>query len=592
MKWIRRIYKFIVTRLQLKLMLVMSTVVTLAMIGFGFYLFTTERQTKTVELEQRANRTVNLLAQTVALPLWNVDATSLKSQIDAVIADPEVSSVRVLETGNGVPIAAHEQQEPPVDPIIRKAGVVFQRGDEKIALGDVEIVYTSKLLKESLDKTTLLIGVAVFFLILLQVIGIYLFVGGLVTRPLHQMTKLTGQFAGGDYSARINLKSQDEMNILADAFNGMTAQLSQILEGLEQRVKERTIDLEASKSVAEKHAKDLEAVADISRSMASIQDLDHLLPVIADSISEHMGFYHTGIYLLNENGEFLTMRAASGEAGKRMLSRQESLPAESSSLVGFVASRKQIRIAQDVERDATYLADPDLPDTRSEVGLPLITGSQIIGVLDVQSTKANAFSDQDVNVLTTLANQIAVSVQNARSFDETRRALAESEKIYQQFIQQGWGRIVKESSVLGYKYSNYGLTALETTGAKSESHTAKIEQTAPQDDDQPVILSVPITLRDQAIGAISIRPSDMSSRELSEDELAIIQATVERAALALENARLLEDSQRRATRERAIGEISARLSEKSEIETVLRTTAEELGKKLRDAEITVEIGTA
>jgi K+-sensing histidine kinase KdpD len=211
-------------------------------------------------------------------------------------------------------------------------------------------------------------------------------------------------------------------------------------------------------------------------------------------------------------------------------------------------------------------------------------------VLDVQSTEPNAFSDQDINVLATLANQIAISVQNARLFDETRRALSEAERIYQQFVQQGWRRITKEAPVLGYKYSQYGLTQLEAAGEKNGSASSEKAKMVTNQDDQPVILSIPITLREQTIEAISIRPTDMSPRELDEDELSIIQATVERAALALENARLLEDFQRRATRERAIGEISASLSEKSEIETVLRATAEELGKKLRDAEITVEIG--
>lgn len=586
MKWIRPIIKFIVTRLQLKLILVMSMVVTLATIGFGSYLYSTERQSKTLELEQRATRTVNLLAQTVALPLWNVDTASMQSQLDAIMTDPEVNAVRVIETGNTEATIKSEKETPPDSPITRRAPIIFLRGDEKIPLGNAEIVYTSKALNQSLTRTTEIIAGLIIVLILLQVVFIYLLAGQMVIKPLHRITALTGQVIAGDYSARVNLKSQDEMNTLADAFNSMTSQLSQILEGLEQRVRDRTTDLETSKSIAEKHAKDLEVVADISRSMASIQDLEHLLPVIANSISEHLDYYHTGIYLLNENGDFLNMMAASGEGGKRMLKRQSTLPVESSSLVGFVASRKQIRIAQDIERDAIYLADPDLPYTKSEVGLPMITGGQIIGVLDVQSAKQNAFSDQDVNVLATLANQIAVSVQNARLFDETRRALAEAEKIYQQFVEQGWSRIVRESPVVGYKYSQYGLAALEAGSPQSEASISEKDNL----DDQPVILSIPITLRDQAIGAISIRPSDSSSRELDEDELAIIQATVERAALALENARLLEDSQHRATRERAIGEIAAKLSEKSEIETVLRTTAEELGKKLQNAEITVELG--
>ncbi|HLP80934.1 MAG TPA: GAF domain-containing protein, partial [Nitrosomonas sp.] len=511
---------------------------------------------------------------------------SIQAQIDAVYADPEVNIVRVFETDRSEPKAKKERGVPAIEPITRTAPIVFQRNGENITLGNVELVYSSETLNQSLTQTTWLIGFLILGLIFLQVVGIYLLVGRLVTKPLHQITALTGQVVAGNYNARVHLNSQDEMNILADAFNGMTMKLTQTLESLEQRVKDRTADLETSKSIAEKHAKDLEVVADISRSIASIQNLDHLLSVIANSISEHLGYYHIGIYLLNENGDFLNMKAASGEGGQRMLRRNSFLPVESNSLVGFVANRRQIRIAQNVEPDVTFM--PDLPDTRSEIGLPLITGRQVIGVLDVQSTLPNAFSDQDVKVLTTLANQIAISVQNARLFEETRRALAEAEKIYQQFVQQGWSQITKEAPVLGYKYSQYGLSALETSGeGNSITLSEKINQ-----DDQQVILSIPITLRDQAIGAISIRPSNIASRELDEDELAIIQATVERMALALENARLLEDSQRRATRERAIGEISAKLSEKSEIDSILRSTAEELGKKLRDAEITVEINSA
>jgi GAF domain-containing protein/HAMP domain-containing protein len=450
--------------------------------------------------------------------------------------------------------------------------------------GTVEIIYSSEALNGSVLRTTSLIGFIIIAMILLQVLFLYISVGRLVTKPLHEMTSLASRVAAGDYRGHVSLKSQDEMNILADTFNNMTTQLSQTLGSLEQRVKDRTTDLERSKLLTEKHAQDLETVADISRSIAAIQDLDQLLPVIARSISEHLGYYHIGIYLLNEAKDFLILKAANSEGGQRMLQRKDtSLPVEPSSLVGFVAFRKQPRVTQDVDRDAIYLADPDLPDTKSEVGLPLMVGTEIIGVLDVQSSQPNAFAGQEVNVLTTLANQIAISVRNAQLFGETRRALAESEKIYQQFIQQGWGRIIKESPVQGYKYSQQGLVPLETSREMlniAPGSTGK---------DQSAILSIPIKLRDQAIGTVSIHTTDLLTRELDEDELTIIQAAVERAALALENARLLEDSQRRATRERAIGEISSKISEKSEIEAVLRSAAEELGKKLTDAEVTVEI---
>jgi GAF domain-containing protein/HAMP domain-containing protein len=594
MKWIQSIIKFINTSLQLKLMLVMSMVVTLTMLAFGFILINTQHQSATHELENRATRTANLLAQNIALPLWNEDTAAMQSQINAVSDDPDVNAVRVIETGNNEPTVKKEKNTTAVEPVVRRSGIIFQRSEEKIPLGLVEVVYDTESLNRSQTQTSVLIGLISVVLILLQVVVIYWLVGRLVTTPLHEMTALTSRIAVGDYDAPLHLKSQDEMNILADAFNSMTSQLSQTLENLEQRVKDRTTDLEASKSIAEKHAKDLEAVADISRSMAFIQDMDLLLPVVADSISEHLGYYHTGIYLMNDTGDFLVMKAASGEGGKRMLKRQGTLPVESNSLVGFVANRKQTRIAQNVERDATYMADPDLPSTKSEAGFPLMMGSQVIGVLDVQSTVSNAFLEQDVKVLTILAHQIAISVQNARLFGETRRALAEAEKVYQQFVQQGWGQIVKETPVQGYKYSKVGLTPLKAFTAISEFDQIPAGKDIAEaaQENHSTILAIPITLRDQTIGTISIQPTDAEARELDEDELAIIQATVERAALALENARLLEDSQRRATRERAIGEISAKISEKSEIDSVLRSTAEELGKKLRDAEITIEIGSA
>ena len=233
----------------------------------------------------------------------------------------------------------------------------------------------------------------------------------------------------------------------------------------------------------------------------------------------------------------------------------------------------------------------NLPDTKSEVALPLQAGTQLIGVLDVQSTQPNAFSGQDVIILNTLANQVAISIQNARSFSETRRALAESEQIYQQFVQQGWKQISKELPNIGYRYSQDGTVPLNMPGeaSKTESTSPDSALAVASQQDRVTILSVPIKLHGQAIGTMDIRSTELL-RELDDDEMAMIQATVERAALALENARLLEDSQRRATRERAIGEISSRISEKSEIDAILRSTAEELGKKLRDAEVTVEIG--
>jgi GAF domain-containing protein len=362
-------------------------------------------------------------------------------------------------------------------------------------------------------------------------------------------------------------------------------ELRELQTSLEERVAARTNDLEASKLLSEKYTKSLEAVAEISHSMASIQEIDELLPTIVHLISERYRFYHVGIYLIDEAGEYAVLSAASSEGGQHMLESQQKLRVEPSSLVGFAASRGRSRVASNVDQDTSYLAVSDLPDTKSEAVFPLQAGVQIIGVLDVQSAQPDAFTGDEVNILNTLANQVAISIQNVRSFGETRRALAESERIYQQFVQQGWGRIVKGKPVLGYKYSQDGLNPVETAST-TEPVRPNTKSPSANQQDQSDTLSIPIKLRDQTIGTMRVH-STRPLREWDQDELAMVQATAERAALALENARLLEDSQHRAAKERLIGEISSKISASVDLDNIMQTAAKELGLAISDSEVVV-----
>jgi GAF domain-containing protein/HAMP domain-containing protein len=586
MKWTQSLTDFFAISLQRKLLLAVMTIVTLAIIGFGGYLINSQRERATTELQDRASRTVDLLSQTVALPLWNIDTGSIQSQLDAVKADPEVNAIRVFETGKTEPTVKSERGTAAKNPITRKAEIIFNRGTDKLPIGTVEIVYSSELLDSSLDNITLLIGIIIVVLAGLLFIIISWLVGRLVTNPLHEMTKLASHISAGDLSGRVIVKSRDEMSTLAIAFNSMTTQLSQILENLEQRVKDRTTDLEISKTITEKHARDLEAVAEISHSMASVQDIEELLPTIAILISSRYNFYHTGIYLIDDAREYAVLSAASSEAGQRLLEKQHKLRLEPTSLVGFAATSGQIRVTADVTQDSNYMALSDLPDTKSEVVLPLVAGSEIIGVMDVESAEINAFTEREISILHTLANLAAVSIQNARSFSETRRALAESERIYQQFIQQGWGRITRKKSVLGYKYSSEGVAPI-TTASKAEMASLAQELSVTDQKEQSAVLSIPIKLRDQTIGTMRVQ-STKPLREWDQDELAMIQATADRAALALENARLLEDSQRRATKERIISDIAAKITGSISMDNILKTAVEELGQAIPSAEVFVQ----
>lgn len=364
-------------------------------------------------------------------------------------------------------------------------------------------------------------------------------------------------------------------------------ELLQLQTSLEERVAARTQELQETSAQLVKRAEELEAVAEISRALASIQNIDELLPAIVNSINERLGYYHAGIYLLNEARDYVVLNAASSAGGQLLLKNQHRLRVEPDSLVGFAASRGKARVVRGVELDATFRAVPELPETKSEAALPLMAGTQLIGVLDVQSTQPDAFSDPDINILNTLGSQIAISIQNARSFDETHRALAEAENIYQQFVQQGWKRISREQPNLGYKFSQAGLTPLKVRG-----ESLKLESTASttSQEDQANLLSVPIKLRGQTIGMMRVRPTKLS-RKWDEGEMAMIQATVERAALALETARLLEDSQHRAAKERLIGEISSKISASVDLDNILQTAAKELGLAISDSEVVVRFQT-
>ncbi|MGZ9235085.1 MAG: GAF domain-containing protein, partial [Anaerolineales bacterium] len=160
---------------------------------------------------------------------------------------------------------------------------------------------------------------------------------------------------------------------------------------LEQRVEQRTSDLM-------KRASQLEAVSRVARSIASMQEIDVLLPAITKLISEQFGYYHVGVFLVDEKQKSAVLRASNSEGGQRMLGRQHSLTLDLHSIVGYSISRGAPRIALDVGADSVYFNNPDLAETRSEMALPLRVGGRVIGSLDVQSRETNAFSQEDISV--------------------------------------------------------------------------------------------------------------------------------------------------------------------------------------------------
>jgi GAF domain-containing protein len=334
----------------------------------------------------------------------------------------------------------------------------------------------------------------------------------------------------------------------------------------------------------------MEAISSVAREMASVQDIDALLPSIAKLISRQFGFYHVGIFLLDENRRNAILRASNSLGGQQMLRKQHTLSLDSRSIVGYSIVRGEPRIALDVGVDAVYFNNPDLPDTRSEIALPLRVSGQIMGSLDVQSTEINAFTEEDVNVLTTLADQAALAIENARLFGEAKTALAESRAMFEKYSQLEWSTFARQVKQTGYVFDGKQMIPLdnsvrrETTRAVAQTGSLSLEK-------ESASIGIPIKLRGQTIGVLDVR-SKKGPRQWKQDEISILEAAAERAALALENARLVLSAQRRAARERAIGDISAKIGSVSNLEAILQTAVEELGRKIGGAtEVSLEIST-
>ena len=271
-----------------------------------------------------------------------------------------------------------------------------------------------------------------------------------------------------------------------------------------------------------------------------------------------------------------------------MLERMHQLPLDGSSIVGFSISQGEPRIALDVGTDAVYFDNPDLPDTRSEMALPLRVGRQVIGALDVQSTRPNAFTEENIPTLATLADQVSIAIENARLFSESRKALEETQSTFGSYVRGEWSIFAQQARSSGYQFDGKRTIPLDEK-AKQEK-TKSLPQTGRltlEKDKKEFV--VPIRLRGQIIGYIDVK-SKNDERKWTQDDLTLLEAAAERAALALENARLVASAQRRASRERTIGEISSKISAVSDLDAIMQAAVEELGRRIGGtAEVTLEL---
>jgi GAF domain-containing protein len=365
--------------------------------------------------------------------------------------------------------------------------------------------------------------------------------------------------------------------------------LLELNQTLEERVNQRTAELDNANRSNLQRARQFEAISQVVRAISSIQDLDTLMPRITKVISEQFGIYHTGIFLLDDNREFAVLRAANSEGGQKMLVRGHKLSVGQTGIVGFVTATGQSRIALDTGADAVFFDNPDLPNTRSEIALPLRYAGQVIGALDVQSIEPNAFNQDDIEILVTLADQVATAIKNTLALEEARTTLSKFQSSLNEKTYESWKIMQPASLGLGFQLMGSTITPLDAPlkGEDVQQAFAQNKAVLSNKENTSSSLAIPIRLRGQTIGVISLRTNN--NYKLTDDDAEIAEAVTERLSLAIESATLLGATQHRADIERLTTDISSKIGSSNRIETILQTAAQELSRALGGSDVLVQI---
>jgi GAF domain-containing protein/HAMP domain-containing protein len=433
--------------------------------------------------------------------------------------------------------------------------------------------------------------VLISLLLILASAAASLIASRILMQPIIGLTQVAEKISTGYLTARAQAPTRDEIGTLALAFNNMTFQLRQALTGLETRVSERTADLEKSRRQSEGRAQRLQAISDVARAISAEQNLEKLLPLVASLVSEKFSFYHTGIFLLDPTRRFAVLRATNSPGGQHMLERGHRLEVGQTGIVGLVSQTGKPRIALDVGTDAVFFNNPDLPETRSEMAVPLMARREIIGVLDFQSTQSNAFSQDDLNTAQILADQIAIAIENARLFGQNEQALSEVRSLYSQYLRQEWQSFAGQENRVGYQHTLAGGRFLdqpvESDEIRMALQTGKAQVISSGANGGLPRLVIPIILRGETLGVLNVA-SPEKNKHWSQEELNLVQSVTERLALALENARLLQDSLRRAAKEQKIGQITTRIGASINMRNMLQVAVEELGRALPGSDVIIQ----
>jgi GAF domain-containing protein/HAMP domain-containing protein len=417
----------------------------------------------------------------------------------------------------------------------------------------------------------IVVGLIVFFLLLVVLFN------QLITPSLLNLRTAIQAVARGDFNHPVKAASRDdEIGAVGAAFVDMRVQVRHLLDDLETRVAART--------------RDISATQEISRYAATQHNLQTLLDQVVQLIVERFpNIYHAQIFLLDQERLYAVLRASTGEPGKLLLARGHRLAVGSVSVIGQVIDQKQTIIARDTATSQVHRRNEFLPDTHAELAIPLRVADHIIGALDVQSKYRNAFTEDEVSILETMADQIAVAIENARLYQESVRRLEDIERANREATIATWRE---------YIYGQRQRQLLSEAGTRTGMDMSDLRQRAIAEgriiageptNHNTIPVAVPIQLRGQILGAVEW---ELPIDDMSDNKLQLAQELANRLAVSLENARLFEESQRATERERIVNSIAAKLTPQTEVSEILQTAVREVGQALRAPQVSIRLHNA
>lgn len=390
-----------------------------------------------------------------------------------------------------------------------------------------------------------------------------------ISRSVANLSEGAARLASGELDTQVTPESRDDLGKLAVSFNQMAEQLKALYGDLEARIAERTAEQE---TLNER----LRLSAEVGQAVTSILDTDRLVAQIAQLIYERFGLYHVGLFELDKTGQWAIYRAGAGTGAEALLQQDFRLEVGGNSIIGWATGNGEVRIAGDVSLENWRLDHPLVPDTRSEAALPLIARGRVIGALSVQSDRVGGIDQGMVAVLQLLADQVAVALSNAQLFEQVQESMEAERRAYGEVSRDAWRQILQERLV-GYHFDQRGVAALQELPEEDLQSSSDLPE-----------LHLPVRVRGAVIGALHAHKA-ASETKWTDEEVALLKTLVEQLGTALDGARLYQDTQQRAARERFVGEVATRMRQTLDIEAVLQSAVRELGRLPGVAEAAVHL---